>query len=265
MHRLVAAMLLLFASASLAGAAEVTRLYRAETIVTGTEDPERGRGFRIGLDEVITKLTGRSDLPPHPARLRALEAPHGLVTDFEYENRMKDIPIHDEQGTRERPHFLRMTFDTAKMDALIAQMGLAKWEAERPRLAVLLSIRDARRSYVLSSDGEHGYGQREVLKSASARAGLPILIPSEKVLQERDVTPATLPQMRNAVSAALAMGGDGGLVGALTLDKDGAYWDVRWRLDCEGVTDSWRMEGVGFDAALRGAIERAALKLSSER
>jgi hypothetical protein len=245
-------------------AAEVQGLYRAEALVTGTEEPERTRGFRIGLTEVIAKLTGRADLAPHPALTRALQRPHGFVAAFDYEDRMKDIPVHDEQGTRERPHFLRMSFDPARMDALVAAMGLTKWSAERPRLAVLLTVRDARRVYLLTSDGEHGYGQREVLKSASARAGLPILIPSESALGASGLTPEAL-TTQDALAATQALGADGLLLGQLWLDKDGAYWDVIWQIDCQGVTARWTLDNVSFDQGLRDAVRRAALALSSKR
>ena len=37
-------------------------LYKAETVVTGKELPERLRGFAIGAEDVLVKLTGRARL-----------------------------------------------------------------------------------------------------------------------------------------------------------------------------------------------------------
>lgn len=263
--RVIVFALLLLAVAP-ARAAEVAGLYRAETLVTGTEEPERTRGMRIGLAEVLGKLSGRAELPQSASLARALQSPHGFVSAFEYEDRMKDIPIHDEQGTRERPHFLRMTFDRAKTDALLAQMGLKAWSSDRPRLTVLLMVRDARRDYVLTTDGENGYGQRVVMQSASRHAGVPILLPSEAAIHDAGLTSARVEQGGDDLAeAAKTLGGDGLLLGALTLTKDGSAWDVRWRLDCRGTKEAWTREGVSFDEALRGAVARAALALSSAR
>ncbi len=263
--RLIMLVILLLAAAP-ARAAEVEGLYRAETLVTGTEEPERTRGMRIGLREVLTKLSGRAELPKSAALTAALKSPHGFVTAFEYEDRMKDIPIHDEQGTRERPHFLRMTFDKAKIDALLAQMELKAWSSNRPRLTVLLMVRDAQRSYVLTTDGENGYGQRMVMLSASRHTGVPILLPSEAAIHDAGLTPERVEQGGDQLAeAAKTLGGDGLLLGRLTLTSDGAAWDVRWRLDGQGVRAAWTREGVSFDEALRGAVARAALALSSAR
>ncbi|MGI9385547.1 MAG: DUF2066 domain-containing protein, partial [Methyloligellaceae bacterium] len=180
---------------------------------------------------------------------------HGLVLAFKYEDRMKDLPVQDEQGTRERPHFLRMIFDRAGIDAVLKELRIAKWAGDRPRLAVWLAVRDARRRCVLSLDGEHGYGQRELLKSAARRRGMPIALSKEDgSVAYADVTADNPDRL---VAATKALGADGMLYGTLTIDLEGFYWNIRWSLDCQGQKASWRQSGVSFDTAIRGGIDRA--------
>src|SRR5262245_20655805 len=130
----VLAALLLWAGAAFAQAPGITDddLYKAETIVTGTGEPERLRGFKVGIEEAVIKLTGKASLAGSPRLEKIREQAAALVADYSYEDRMKGIPIHDEQGTRDRPHFLRIRFEKARMDAAIEAARLKKWAGERP-------------------------------------------------------------------------------------------------------------------------------------
>jgi hypothetical protein len=92
---------------------------------------------------------------------------------------MAGIPTHDEQGTRDRPHFLRMRFDAAKFDAALKKEGLPKWSGKRPLVAVWLAVKEAKRKYVLAREGGDGAGQRGGLRSASARRAIPSVLPEE--------------------------------------------------------------------------------------
>lgn len=227
-------------------------LYEAETIVTGTEEPERTRGFRQGLRDVVVKLTGDADAADDPRLAPSLDAPHGFVARFEYEDRMKGIPVHDEQGTRERPHYLRMTFDEAAMDAALSDIGLSVWR-DRPEIAIWLAIETADGGYVLHTRGPEGYGQRAALEEIAARRGLPIrLPPPDAAIDYADVVarPEALPP------AELR------LIGHLALAPRG-YWAIDWRLEADGMAEGWSLDGVTFDDALKSGLARTAARLSA--
>ncbi|MGI9386499.1 MAG: DUF2066 domain-containing protein [Methyloligellaceae bacterium] len=245
-----------------ASAVEVTGLYRAETIVTGTEEPERTRGFRIGLSDVIVKLTGDARLKNSPAIAPLLADPHKFVADFEYEDRMKDIPVHDEQGTRERPHYLRIVFKASEIDQAIGEIGLRKWPSERPLIALWLSVRTAMDSYILRATSDRGYGQRAVLQGAAKRFGIPIRLPSADGASTRisseDVTSQNISKIR---TVALGPDVEAHLLGHLALGAEG-YWDIRWTLYWRDVSKRWSRKGVTFDAALKDGLQQSALIFS---
>lgn len=260
MHRLAVAAFLLVVAATKSSAADVADLYQAETIVTGTVEPERSRGFRIGLTNVMIKLTGDARLA-NDGRLRPLLGdPRRFIAGFEYEDRMKGIPIHDEQGTRDRPHFLRMQFKQAEIDAALKRLGLREWPADRPLLAVWLGVRAANGSYVLQASGASGYGQRAVLQETAKRRGIPIHLPAAKGAQPavafEDIAAGNLPKIAKASAGADAL-----LVGVLEI-TDGGYWNISWRLVRGTRSRAWTRRRVSFDTALKDGLQTSALVLS---
>jgi hypothetical protein len=227
-------------------------LYRAETIVTGMFEPERTRGFRIGLSEVLLKLTGDAWLAEDPRIAPLMKEPHPLVDAFEYEDRMKDIPVHDEQGTRERPYFLRMRFNAQALDRALAKMGAGKW-TERPLTAVWLGVKTEGGAYVLSRSGPEGYGQRLAMIDSGMRLGIPIVLPRDpgaSGVAFADVEADLMDKMAATSGDAPAV-----LLGVLSA-RGGDPWRIAWHLRWKGRQASWGEEGMSFDVAFRNCMRR---------
>lgn len=261
MPHLAIAFLLFIVVCAPARGAPGAELYRAETIVTGTGEAERRRGFREGLTEVIVKLTGDSRLPDDPRLDETIRAPERWVAQFAYEDRMKNLPVHDEQGTRERPHFLRMEFQPARLDRELERLGLSKW-TERPTIAVWLAIRTEAGSYVLHASGPEGYGQRASLLGSAKRRGLQIALPeadrTEPTVGVSDIAGDDLPKLVAASPPASAL-----LSGVLSI-AEGGFWDIEWRLHHRGRSRAWARKGITFDVALLNGLDTAALVLSGK-
>src|SRR5262249_41341287 len=81
-------------------------LYQARVRVTGMEEPERSRGFARALSDVLVKLTGDATLNRDPAVVSLAAKAGTMVAAFQYRDLMAGIPLHDEQGTRQRPFVL---------------------------------------------------------------------------------------------------------------------------------------------------------------
>jgi uncharacterized protein len=237
----------------------VPDLYRAETIVTGTQEPERTRGFRVGLTDVVVKLTGDARLTESEKLAPLLEKPHALVEHFEYEDRMKHLPVRDEQGTRERPHFLRIRFKGAELDKALSHLGLSKWAEDRPLLAVWLGVRMATGSFVVTTSGR-GNGQRIVIMETAEHRGIPVRLPTSEggdmAVSFADIAADQIEKMQGASKEARAW-----LSGVLSI-TDSGYWDITWRLRWKGEPREWTQQGVSFDTALKDGLQAAALILS---
>src|SRR5437764_1081360 len=90
-------------------------LYRAQTIVTGTGEANWVEALSPLLEEVLVKVSGAPKLTGDP-RLATFKAKaKELVGEYSYHDQMSRIPIHDEQGTRDRPYDLTVDFDPAKI------------------------------------------------------------------------------------------------------------------------------------------------------
>lgn len=231
-----------------AAAGEGPALYRAVTIVTGTGDESRERGFAECLRNVLVKVAGDPGLAEDP-RVGALAGEAaGFVRDFGYRDRMAGIPVHDEQGTRDRPHFLTVQFEPARIDAALRALGRAPWPAPRPRVAVMLTVRIGEVAYVLTSDGASGRDQREALEAAADRLGLPVVLPDTAMVATDRRPP-----------------GDVTVAGSLVWSDTARGWTAEWTFEAPDHTANWADAGVSFDHAFRIMLGRVALTMSGNQ
>jgi uncharacterized protein len=260
--RLLAAALLL--SPLAASASPPADLYQCRAFVTGEGEAERARGFGLCLEAVLVKVSGDSHLRSDPRLAPMKHAAAGFVGSFSYHDRMAGLPLHDEQGTRDRPFDLTVVFDPPKIDAALRQLGLAPWPAPRPVLAVLLGVRDAQRAYVLTEDGGRGLGERLSLRDAAAQRGVPLVLPTAQLAAAKQLTYAGLAAASASRRRALAgaIGGDAALAGSLVWSEAALGWTARWRLAWQGRDYRWRISGVSFDDAFRDAVDHAVAILS---
>lgn len=228
----------------LAGSAQASGLHEATVIVTGMDARSRPAGLGAALAQAMAKLSGNPALldDPHVAALAPL-AP-GLVESMAYLDRMSDLPHQDEQGTRDRPYDLRVRFDPAMLDALLAGLGEVPWRI-RPALAVAIRIEPrGGPALLLHADTDPDERHRAALLAAADQAGLQVVLPLD--------APGTVPPLPQP---------DLVLRGSLSW-QEGAGWTAQFTLPWHGRQHAWGVDGVGFDAAYRNAMRGAARVLS---
>jgi uncharacterized protein len=224
-------------------------LYEGRTIVTGQREETRAPAFAACLRDVLVKVSGDPRLADDPRAAELASRAGDLVDSFRYRDLMAGRQVHDEQGTRDRPYELTVAFDPAEIDAALRSLGREPWTAERPRVGVVLTVRDPGATFVLASDGERGSGQRAALAAAAERRGLPVVLPSRAALAAADADPG-------------ALGADAALVGSMAWRDDPPGWTADWRLTGQGEAVAWRTSNDTFDEAFREALGGAAQVLS---
>lgn len=247
-----------------AAAAIVEDLYQAQAIVTGQTEQNRGAGFAQCLTDVLVKVSGDPRLIDD-ARVAAMAGQAGtFVRAFRYRDRMEGIPVHDEQGTRDRPYDLTCDFHPEKIDAALRSLGREPWTASRPRLVVFLAVRNGPVTYVLTDDGKRGPGQREALLTASRKMGVPMTLPTQTALAGAGLSFENMPaaDLQSLDATAKTAGGDLALAGSMVFSDEVHGWIADWRLGWLGKTYRWRIQGVNFDEAFRSAMRGAAHILS---
>ena len=243
--------------------AEEQALYRSVAVVTGTGEKNSGPGFVQCLRDVLVKTTGDPSilndrrLPGSPSSAR------DLIQTFSYRDVLEGKPPHDEQGTYDRPHFLTVAFDPAKIDALVRALGRQTWRPPRPRLMAFVAVESMHATFMLSRDGaqDRSADMRSALAAASEKLGLSVQLPDLSELEARGWSAKTLPDVAADDLAQVAQG-DVPLAGRMVFREAALGWIVEWRLKAHGKIVTWRARGINFDGAFRNAVSGAAQILS---
>jgi hypothetical protein len=258
---------ILFALAGLtadARADDSALLYRAVAVVTGTGEENRRIGYRLAMEDVIVRISGDYRLIASGKAKPIIDDAASYVAAYTYRDRYEGIPVHDEQGTYDRPHDLTVDFDRNRLDAALAAMGSKPWLDPRPRLVVVLGVTNAKGSFVLSADAEQGFYMRDSFALASQKIAIPIAFPAQAAVADAALDPEKLGGSDLAALDALAKttGGDQALAGTLVWSDAERGWIAQWRLTHAGKPYGWRISGVSFDDAFRNALRGAAQVLS---
>lgn len=225
-------------------------IYRAYEIVTGTDMRQRPWGFAQTFREVLVKASGDPRLKHDPRIERLAAEAARYVACFRYADLMADAPLHDEQGTYDRPHRLTVYFDAAKIDAVLASLGDRPWRGARPIVVPVVLVHGPKPPpYVLSAEDPTGAEQRGSFAVAAGQFGLRYRIPGEADLARWGVSAAHFPPVPPPSSAAEAI-----VAGTLDWSETLPGWIGKWQMRWHGVDHNWGVSGVNYDAAFRDMI-----------
>ena len=190
---------------------ETAALYRSVTVVTGTRIETRLPGFAETLVDVLVKVTGDQTIRNERRLAAAAKSAQDLVLRFSYRDRLAGKPVHDEQGTHDRPHFLTVDFDPAKVNALAVKLGRKPWPLPRPRVLLLVAVENIKNAFVLTRDGtiDRSDDMRLAVAAAAAKTGQP---------------PVVLPTDADLLDAARGLNRRGVAVVVVSLGADGALF-----------------------------------------
>jgi uncharacterized protein len=105
--------------------------------------------------------------------------------------------------------------------------------------------------------------QREALRAAAERFGMPIALPDQAALADAGLSDQELAQADpSSLDATIKKIGDLALVGSMVWSEKTLGWVADWRLAAPGRAYRWQIRGVGFDEAFRNAMAGAAQVLS---
>jgi uncharacterized protein len=232
--------------------------YRADEIVTGTDMRQRPWGFAQALREVLVKASGDPRLA-NDARTGSLAA-HAdrFVACFAYADLLAGVPLHDDQGTYDRPYRLTVVFAPAKIDALLLRFGDRPWRGARPVVVPVLLV-DGRKPppYLLSAEIAAGAEERGAFAVAAQRYGMTVHIPTEAELRALGAGAARLPATLPPSNAGEAV-----VLGTLDWHEALPGWVGRWRMRRQRGRYVWGIAGVNYDAAFRNIVRGVMLAAS---
>ena len=244
MSRLLSVLVLGALFASPLYAVTVDGLFSAAVPVADRSSAETERGVGEAFNEVIVKLTGRSELLADK-RVRKLAArARSLVT----------VVGQAQSGNATDGYRLRVDFDSEALTAALREAGIPLWSRDRPQLTTWLVVE--------AVDGRH-LAEDEItnpvftaLAQSASRRGLPLL--RKPAAPQAGGEPA-------AVLAALlgpdpTPDGDVGepqLAGVLSQRGDGD-WVADWRVRVNGLSTVWSARGADPLTLTASGLGRAA-------
>jgi hypothetical protein len=239
-------------------------LYRAQAVVTGTGETNRIEALGPCLEDVLVKVSGAQKLAgdrrlaPYKAKAK------DYLASYSYHDQMSGIPIHDEQGTRDRPYDLTVEFDPQKIADVLKQLGVKPWLGHRPVIAVFAGLRQGGNSFVIAADGDRGTDQRDSLVTTAAKRGVDIVVPTTGDLTRSGIDAEKLAKAAPAALATVISGksSEAALIGELAWNDKKLDWTAEWRMDWDGKPHRWRLSAPTYDEAFRRGIGGVAQMLS---
>ena len=244
--------------------ARAAELYRAQAVVTGTGEANRIEALGPCIEEVLVKVSGvqklAGDVRLAPYKAKAKD----YLASYSYHDQMSGIPIHDEQGTRDRPYDLTVDFDPAKIADVLKQLGVKPWLGHRPVIAVFAALQQGGDNYVVAAYGDRGTDQRDSLMTTAEKRGVDIVLPATGDLTKSAIDPTKLAKAAPATLAGAISGksSEGMLIGQLAWNEKKLNWSAEWRMDWDGKTHRWRLSAPTYDEAFRRGIGGVAQMLS---
>jgi uncharacterized protein len=238
-------------------AQDTGELYQATAIVTGTDMRSRPTGFAQCLREVLVKVSGEPRLLKDARTAELARHADAFVVSFGYVDVMAGIPVHDDQGTYDRPHYLTVHFDPAQIDRALAELGERPWRGERPVVVPVLSMRGFAAPYLLSADSPAVSEQRASFAERAWEFGVTSRIPTEAELAHWGVSAGGFPTPQASLRPDEAL-----LAGTLEFQEAVPGWAGSWRMRWQGVDYAWQIGGVNYDEAFRDIV-RGVLRVAS--
>ena len=238
---------------------DISDPYQANDIVTGFGLDARQGGFAHCLREVLVRLSGEPRLE-HDQRVSELAAhAESMVTSFDYADVLLGLgfPVHDDQGTADRPEYLVVRFDHGKIDQALAGLGERPWQAPRPQVVPVLAVRGPAVAYLLSAEAKRGVDQRGSLAAAALQYGLTLRIPTEAEFAAWGVGLDGFPSPRAEPKGEQAI-----VAGTLEFNEVRSGWVGSWRMQWRGIDYAWGISGVNFDEAFR-TLTRGVARVAS--
>src|SRR6476661_7580064 len=127
MNRIKYALLFILLTSGPVFGAEPDDLYSGRTLVTGIRDDTRIPAVPGCLLDVLAKVSGDARVLGDPRAQEVAAAATLLATEYSFRDRLAGRQIHDEQGTRDRPYYLTVTFDQRMVDAALKTLDRKPW------------------------------------------------------------------------------------------------------------------------------------------
>lgn len=249
-----------------ADGAVVPWLYDVEVPVSS--QAERQRAARVGLRELLVRVTGLPELPPNAEIRAALREPENYYGRFEFSMRPRPQSAQASGAVdNEAPEqmYVALHYEPATVLALLRRAALPVWGADRPTVLAWIAVEEdgVRRIVSAASGDELVDAFRRRARQRGLEASLPVMD-----LADHAITPATVwGRFWEAVeSASPRYNADLIVLGRVARRADGSWvsdWETRSVVDTgeslRRATGAPEAVAAGVDAVADALANRFAV------
>jgi len=241
-------------SLSVAQAAAAINLYSGEVVVPSQTEADRNRAIPEAFIQILEKLSGQREIPASPALDDASKNAARLMRSYRY----KKVDITSADGTVTEELRLVAQFMQPEIDSVIQQIGLPRWQQERPDIQLWVVVDDGRSRQLKPLEFNYVWGGME---DVAVIRGLPVSWPE---LDEEEVQLVDMRLVWGGFTDYLIERGapeDG--VAIVAARREGPQWNVRWNLTSNGQNWSWQSVDLELANALEEGIHQMADQIAA--
>lgn len=214
---LLAVFFLLLMQASTVFAATATgERYQSSIQVENQSPDERSRGMKLGLEQVLVRISGRSDAAREPEVRRALGVASRYVQSYTYQQALEGLS-------------LQLKYDPQLVQNLLRQAGLPMWVSGRPTVLLWLSVQQEGQAELVTPRSKPAISRQ--VEQEMARRGIPIKWPAATAIRTDDVRRLRTDKIREASSRYAEQASFAASV-ELSAAEDAASDELLWRGRC---------------------------------
>jgi hypothetical protein len=206
-------------------------VYSGEVVVASQAEEERIEAIPEAMIQVLQKLSGQREMPISPSLDEALNNADRILLAFEYKNVQR--ALSDGEVASELRLVAR--FMQPEIDRVIQQIGLPRWQQERPPVQLWVILDDGRGRQLKPVEYEYAW---QAMEHVAALRGLPVVWAD---LDEEEVQLIDMSLVWGGFTDYLVERGapaDG--VAIVAARREGPQWVLRWSLAADGQNWNWR-------------------------
>ncbi len=208
-----------------------TKLYSGEVVVASQAEEERNEVIPEALIQVLQKISGQREMPIAPALDEALQNADRMLLSFRY----KSVDRAGPDGNINQELRLVANFMQPEVDRVVQQIGLPRWQQNRPPVQVWAVLDDGRGRQLKPVEYEYAW---DAMEDMAALRGLPIEWPE---LDEEEAQLIDMSLVWGGFTDYLVeRGAPGDGVAIVAARREGPQWTLRWNLTASGKNWSWR-------------------------
>lgn len=187
-------LVLLLVVAQKLDAVTLENLYQAEVLSESQSDAQRRIDASEGLSQVLTRVSGRSDILQNPVIVAALKTPEQYYSEFSY---ARVEAVNDAAAALPQPgldplpaetprQVMRIRFAPSLIAKILREADLPVWGSNRPSVLSWMAIDDESGRQVLGEANPSLFAK--TLNQAARARGVPLLLPLWDLEDSRGVS-----------------------------------------------------------------------------